>query len=568
MKIARVGVLLDRTAAERRWLYGLNVFERWIGELLAHAGVPFEWLDQTRQVLEQGLDIVIAALPGDEKDDLETLLRYAARGGVVVTYGGINGLARKLGFRRAGRTGPGYAALTPELGEERQLRFLASEPWIARGDTQPAAYEAIGSIAPEPGEQSSLPMLLRIPVERGCILRWSIDIIATIVGLQQGTAPLFEDGAPAADGSAGLDDGMLKAEDSLTLDWRLDRAHTDAGVPYFAYPYADWWKETLVGQLLRCAVSLGRTLPFLSYWPDGVDSVAMISHDSDRNHDEDAETTLRELAASGVVSTWCMMKPGYSAYMYDRIRDAGHELALHFNSNRNEGGNWSEAEFRRQCDWLRQTVESETISNKNHFTRFEGWGELYRWCEACGVASDQTRGPSKRGSVGFPFGTCQPYFPIAWADERNRMYDVLEIGFLTQDFGAMTDFSAAEPLLRQVARVHGVAHVLFHQGRIHSDPAVKESFRRFVQLAKAEGFVFWTGKQINDWERRRRLIAIAGLEADGQPILRSLQREKAYPDGIMRYVVWVPLADSQSSGEGERTERQFGVLCRRIVCEC
>ncbi|WNR46843.1 polysaccharide deacetylase family protein [Paenibacillus roseipurpureus] len=564
-KIARIAILLDRRAAMRRWAYGLNVFDRWVGEMLAHAGLPFEWLDETRQVLEQGIDIVIAALPGEEQDDLDTLMRFAARGGIVISYGGLNGLARSLGFRRCGSIGPGYASMPFVHAEDRPLRFLAAEPWALRDDS-PKTHQAFGELYLSPPSRQSvsqtpLATLLQIPVDRGRIERWSVRVADTLVGLQQGLSPLLEDGAPAADGTAGLDDGLLKAEDTITLDWQHDRVQTETGATYFAYPYADLWKESIIGHLLRSALSIGRTLPFIAYWPDGVGQVALISHDSDRNHDEDAITTLRELADCGVTSTWCMMKPGYSVSLYDGIQKAGHELALHFNANENEGGSWSEAAFQRQHEWFVRTVgNGAVVSNKNHFTRFEGWGELYRWCEACGLASDQTRGPSKRGTVGFLFGTCHPYFPIAWSDEQNRLYNVLEIGFLSQDLGSFTDFSVVVPLLRQVARVHGVAHFLFHQGRIHSDPAVRNSLHRFVLTAKEEGFDFWTGKAIVEWLQLRRSFTIIGRDANGDVLLRGDDSGTTVP----RFVVWEPLDEGEcKSIDDHLTELRFGVDCKR-----
>jgi len=80
------------------------------------------------------------------------------------------------------------------------------------------------------------------------------------------------------------------------------------------------------------------------------------------------------------------------------------------------------------------------------------------------VKCDQTRGPSKQGNTGFLFGTCQPYFPISWFNEHNRFYDVLEVGFLSQDLdiGTWADRSVVKPFLEQVYAFEGVAHILFH----------------------------------------------------------------------------------------------------------
>jgi hypothetical protein len=303
------------------------------------------------------------------------------------------------------------------------------------------------------------------------------------------------------------------------------------------------------------------TLPFIGYWPDGISHVATISLDSDLNLDESAETTLDVLKECDIASTWCIIEPGYSPHIYPRVRKEGHELAFHYNAVDHDQGKWEEAEFRRQLNWLKNVIGLEEItSNKNHYTRFEGWGEQFRWCERYGISSDQTRGPSKKGNIGFLFGTCHPYFPIAWSDEQNRMYDVLEIGFLTQDLdhSNLADSSVVEPFLEQVKRVEGVAHFLFHQLHIHNQDSVQSALRKVIQEAKQRGFVFWTGKQINDWERARRKIRIEGFDGNGNILIQS----KTDLNGV---VVWVPLSNTDKAKATCSIEKRFGVWCEKRV---
>ena len=212
---------------------------------------------------------------------------------------------------------------------------------------------------------------------------------------QQGGGPVVQDGIPAPDGTGAVDEGILKADDRCELDWNEDRSMTETGMPYFDTPYADWWREVIVRQLMEEADALGLSLPFLDYWPEGVHQVAMISHDSDFNVEEAARTTLSVLQNNGVRSTWCMIEPGYSPSLYKEIRATGHELAFHFNALEQENGIWSAEEFTRQLNVIRSTSGSPIVSNKNHYTRFEGWGELYEWCELNGIEADQTRGRAK-----------------------------------------------------------------------------------------------------------------------------------------------------------------------------
>src|SRR5690606_27671477 len=124
-------------------------------------------------------------------------------------------------------------------------------------------------------------------------------------------------------------------------------------------------------------------------------------HDSDINKDDHAYTTLELLQEVGLQTTWCMLEPGYSKPIYEQVKAAGHELAFHYNGLEAQKGIWSEEEFARQLQWLKDAADiQEVTSNKNHYTRFEGWDELFAWCEKYGIAADQTRGPSKKGNVG------------------------------------------------------------------------------------------------------------------------------------------------------------------------
>jgi hypothetical protein len=559
MNMARVVILAERTTAERRWKYGLNAFELYAGEILAHAGIPFEWVERMEEAEKRSPDFLIVALMEEDDATLSRLSGYAERGGHVISYGGLNRMAGKLGCASRHVTAPGYARISTGPGESEALRYLQAKLWLPKNDGDGAKAPAVfGSLHRDgPDGETIAPALLRFQIGRGWIDRWNVDIPGTIVGIQQGTLPVVEDGIPAEDGSGALDEGILKADDKCELDWSLDRVRTETGAPYYAKPYADLWREAMLGHLLRSAVERGLTLPFLGYWPEGVRQVALISHDSDHNLDESAEKTLDVLHECGIRSTWCMLEPGYSKPLYERISSAGHELAFHYNALPADNGFWDEAEFARQLRFIREaTGERQMITNKNHYTRYEGWGELFRWCEANGIEADQTRGPSKRGNIGFLFGTCHPYFPMAWSDEQNRLYDVLEIGFLTQDLDhhTLADSSVIAPFLEGAARVEGVAHFLFHQVHILKQPKVADALRKVVAEAKGRGFDFWTCREINAWERKRRKVRIRGIGEDGAAMI----------DGALAgAVVWIPLPDDAETDGA--AERRFGVRCRKQI---
>jgi len=581
MKIAKVGLLIEQNEAERRWKLGINVFEVYMEQVLLQAGIPFQLIADSSSIHHEQYDIVIVALIREEAVTAQRLWDYAEQGGILVALANLNAFAPRLGYSLVQAPDSGYARFGANFVKAEAVRFLASAPWRAystghvpsKPDSEAKLQRELGLLHAEHPQGAQLGAALQtFQIGNGLLARWAVHIAGTVVGMQQGKGPVLEDGAPAPDGMASIDDGLLKAEDGCTMSWEFDRVTTETGVPYFPHPYADYWRELLVGQLLHIVLERSLTLPLVGYWPEGVAQVGLISHDSDLNGDINAQATLDVLAECGIRSTWCMIEEGYSGEMYERILSAGHELALHYNALEVDNGRWAEEEFARQWNWfVGATGLPKTVSNKNHYTRFEGWGELFEWCEKYGIESDQTRGPSKKSNVGLLYGTCHPYFPIAWSTERNRIYDVVEISFLTQDLDLSMywpDSSVIVPFLEQVRSVEGVAHFLVHQIHIGNHERVRKSMRRTVEEARARGFEFWTGKMINDWQRdRRRLVEglFEGLDlsnaSETNPLVNELKLDMS--SMRMKPVVWIPVGQNDRTESGEALAKRFGVACRQ-----
>ncbi|MBP1990541.1 hypothetical protein [Paenibacillus eucommiae] len=556
MQIARVAVLFDERYAGRYWLYGLNTFEAYIAEILSHAGIPYDQLDDVNQLERSRFDVVIVAFVEETEHTASLLWRFAEHGGIVISYAGLSHMRKRLGCSEKTQLTYGYASLpaNAEPADSKPLRFLQARPWLITGE-QAMEVAEVGVLHKDrpDGGQIGAP-LLQFKVGSGWIDRWSVNIPYTVVGFQQGTKPVFADGIPAPDRTGDIDEGILKADDGCEMDWELDRLFTETGMPYYAYPYADLWREAAISHLLQRVVGAGLTLPFVDYWPEGIHAVALISHDSDGNEEAQAEKLLELLKECQIHTTWCMLEPGYRDEIYTRVNAEGHELAFHYNALDLDNGFWDEAEFNRQLNGLKESAPiTEVCSNKNHYTRFEAWGDLFAWCERAGIACDQTRGPSKKGNVGFLFGTCHPYFPITWGSDQNRLYDVLELGFLTQDLELpyLADSSVVKPFLDQAYRVQGVAHFLFHQ-QYMGEPKVTAALRNLVTEARKQGFVFWTSKQINDWERARRTVKMDGINDQGEVKLSG-------DPAAQGAVVWIPVV--HMDGSNVQSQSKFGVNC-------
>lgn len=551
-----VRVLIETPRLERLHRKGVNTFEVNLEELLHESGVFFRTCHSLSSAIAGDPTKTILIVASAEPNDVPILLRFVAQGGHVIVASQLDGLSESLGCKVMPPVATGYAVLPNQV----PLRFLHAMPWEASSSGFLESFQ--GELHEgSPSTPTSGAMVHRFRVGRGVLERWAVDVPSTLVELRQGAGPITRDGLPAPDGSANLDDGILKADDGMALDWTLDRIQTETGQPYFPHPYVDLWREEFTRELLRFALQADIPIPFLDSWPEGEQKILLISHDSDRNLDASALTTLAILKDQHILDTWCIIEPGFTPPVLNQILADGHEVGFHFDALVSDGYGWNEGFFLNQLAWLQGVLGLHPItSNKDHYTTQCGWGDLFRWCEHAGITADQTRGPSKRGNVGFLFGTAHPYFPMAEADEDNRIYDVVEIGFLTQDLDlpAWADASLIVPFLEGAAQVHGVAHFLFHPYHIHTRPAVRAAFLKMIAEAKARNFRIWTSRQIDHWYRARRHFDLLGWDGHGGVRLWS---PSDWVPGISPPVVWVPWEGGPQAGV---LEQRFGVWCLKV----
>jgi hypothetical protein len=513
--VVTLPVSTDVNPRARAWPY--------ITEILRRAGLFFEPLtpDRLQELSQRPLCVVVLAghLPLTARQR-QALTTWVQRGGALLGIGGTSGLEEVFGVKSERPLAEGW--LKVSAGDHPVTRGPRSSLHVFGGYTfAPAAATALADA--EIGNHIARgSAILDNRFGKGRALLLGPDLIFSIVHIQQGVSVL-QDGKPAPDGSAVLNEGMLKAEDGLVLDWQRDRtpAAPDNGA-IFLEPVTDELREIILRGVFHLAQQQRLLLPVLYYWPRALEGVGLISHDSDGNDPTKAPVLLDVMRRSQVKSTWLILYPGgYPRDFYRQLKQHGYEIGLHYDAmNGGPHTSWGREHFLFQHQWVRETAGVDHLySNKNHYTRWESRLDFWRWCEEVGMHSDETRGPSKKGTIGFPLGGSQPYFPLDDEAASPRFFNVLEVNLLTQDHVVTCPPAYGPQLLDSALRHHGVAHFLFHPAHIR-EAGVADALTRLLDYGRAQRLEWWSNEQIYQWESLRRGVT-ATFDAASAVTLRA-----------------------------------------------
>lgn len=569
-----VGVVIDDGHTQRAHNVGENAWWLYVTEVLDHVRLPYRIVPSLSAGPPPGTSVLIlAVVPALDQETVDTVDAWVRDGGVLITVGDPGDLATLTGVD------------VTETYDHAHVEVAPGEVWSDVPDVQ---LHAVGGAGLNPRDdvdvlaswQSGIPAITVADRGAGAVLTCGVDLWQTIVRIQQGY-PVVADGKPAADGTAPIDDDILKCEDGMALSFEHDRAlppgepeltepfdHSyppPAATPIFHRPQADIWRSLFLQAVWWATDRAGTAVPWLYYWPGGVHAIAHMSHDSDQNVDEHAEAALAAFDDAGVKVTWCHVFPGgYSPEIYEKVTSAGHENALHFNAMGDADiASWGWPQMRAQYAWAQAITGSERIvSNKNHYTRWENWIEFYQWSERLGIQIDESRGPSKQGSVGFPFGTTHLSFPISDVEDGNRFFDVLNLPLHTQDLAWAGHEANRDVILDGAVAQHGVAHFLFHGPHLHLRPPTRRACLALADEVRRRGMQWWTSAEINDWERRRRTVTLTVEPDQAGWVVRARAAQPVANAAVLVAVPSMspeaaPAIDAGSAGVIERHGRTF-----------
>ena len=527
-------------------------YPRYVHEILAHAGVFYENIPPAELEGQlPGLRVLVTVGEGALTEPAKKKLTdWVEMGGAWLSVAGVCGMDDLLGVKRLSPAfrnwgggvvrslGEGY--LAPEKSEHPMLAHL-NRPLHFFGGVAVEAKGArvLADALDAHGRAEGEPALLERQVGKGRVVLVAPDLTGTVVYIQQGRGAVSRDGVPPPDGTAPVNDSVLKSDDGAVLDWIFDREPVPGadGLSIFIQPVADLWREVLLRGIFYLAQQTQTPLPVLWFWPRALPAIGHLSHDTDSNDEKLGYRLLEVLQDGEVNSTWCVILPGYGPELMRKIKEAGHEYATHYDAM-TPGLPWSAEQFDRQIAELTRMFGGERpVTNKNHYLRWEGDTDIWDWCVKHGIGLDQSKGASKTGEAGFNFGTCHPYFPVRF---DGSTIDVLELPTPTQDLFVFAPEAILEPLLAQAKKTHGVLHLLFHPAHFRHQQ-VADAMLMSIRRGKEEGLEWWTGRQINAWERARRTAKLSDFSDGGF----TIAAEQELPHAT---ILWSGKQDLEASG--------------------
>lgn len=486
MRWAKVGLYLAKNDA-----YAL-----YYREALEHAGIPFITLDTLTHDEVDGLDVILLCGYGQVTNIQRSALgQWLQKRVSLVASGSSWGLEPLFGLEGSPKKISNGVLSQPESDRlwpdgAKQIRFHGGEFWASVRGTNVIPY-------------GNLTAANRVQTEKGVLLFLAPHVGQTMCQMQMGRS-VEADGISPSDGSAHLDDQILRAEDGIALSFENDRATADgASHPHFAFAHADHLREVWIRAVVEAIEATGACGFMTWYWPKNARAVAALSIDCEEFNYEHVHRTHTMLTMFGCQPAWVVATPGYTLDVYRTMRSWGHEISLLFTGE--EGGNWHEERLKIQHLALgRAAGTSSFTSSRPVDGQWKNWRHYYEMCDTAGVKLSISKGGRQPGTTGFAFGTCHPFFPVRKDGTQNVCAELPYQIYLP---GEITCDAAIDAMIEETCAAHGCLHAAIQSHSVENE-TVSASLRRFLAVAKQEKMVFYRPDEIYAFERARRNLRV------------------------------------------------------------
>lgn len=462
-------------------------------EALEHAGLRVDWIEECTTDWLEPLDVLLLCGRGSLSDTSKAAVKdWVETGGVLVCGGDPWGLHETLRLEPEG-TWVSNATAAP-CGKDRlwpsgceTFRFFGGT--LARATGGKPVVQANG-----------LAAATREPVRRGHALYVAPHVGQTMQLMQMGRSVECDAVGPS-DGSATLDDGLLRDEDGTALSFEHDRSSAEGSAPFFGQPHADAARELWIRAVLNAVDLSGAVVPLLWHWPGNASGTAMLSLECEGFETDRVFRVYRSLAMFGCPAAWMVRMPGFSLNVFRALRSWDHEVGLLFETD--DGPGWHEERMKIQLTGMRRASARPVINSIRAVGgRWKGYTRPYELAEAAGARVHCGRGGRQPGTQGFLFGTAHPFFPVR--PDGSSFY-VAEMPVVVHEPGVVTADAVSDALLEQVRARHGCFHVSATPESFDNQTSFN-AIRRLLSLCKQNRLDFILPEQVFQFEKARRAL--------------------------------------------------------------
>jgi hypothetical protein len=381
----------------------------------------------------------------------------------------------------------------------------------------------------------------------------------TVCQMQLGRS--VEVDAPGAeDGSARLDDGVLRAEDGASLEIERDRKKAE-GSPTAAFlePHADVVKECWLRLVFEAIEASGKAVAVPWYWPHNAEGAAMLSVDCKIYREDLVHRLQRVLGMYGCRPAWLVSLPGFSLDVYRGLRKWEQEVGLLFTIE--EGMTWHEERMKiQQAALSRAAGISDMVAARADEGRWQGWLDFYAMCEGSGARISLSKGGRQPGTSGFLFGTCHPFFPLK---RDGSPFLAAELPYLVFMPGIETPIPVAEAVLERAVQANGAYQVTLDLGMKGIEEAV-DVVRRLLAVSKQKRMEFMKPGDVYRFEKARRTLKVFLKAADDHGAMTLVSDQEV--EGLTLLFSGIPVAARfQGRQASLQTVERFGTKMRALT---
>lgn len=461
-----------------------DAYGGWIREIFGQIGLATTEFPTLNDDLLRTVSVLVLLGDGRCTESEKALLeRWTARGGHLV----ICGTPWEL-YELVGVTGG-------------RLRRVQSEPITFVRSAPFAGLERLFCLSGWATQTTDAEV--RATTEGGDAI-WTQNGTVTYLGLHPGRslalfglgAPVESDGIGPYEPGTDLQDGVLRAEDGIRLDF--DEHREGANPAAFLSAWVDR-ERSLLAHVVLTAIARSQTVtPLFWPWPRAARGAMIVSFDASATSGPEILNKQALFLRYGIRPTWLNEAPGMAGEIYRGLHRMDHEAGALISAL----PHLSDDQTKMQCHAMARTAALPIQAARPPRGQFFGQHVYYARAEHAGVRLSLAKGGHQPGTTGFCFGTAMPFLPQSI---QGRPFRVFEAPYVAYRPGAVTPSA----LLKEFAEECSTQHTVFHVADDWNPREVDrfgEAFQELMALSRRYELVRMRAGEILQREEARRTL--------------------------------------------------------------